>query len=244
MPSDSQSDARAVELRPPRCRSRFRSGRRERPRPSRGVALFHTRRDDGRPAGPATVLFPSPASASIRLPMLVFRMQTAPPGWLRGRGGVCSLPVTAGGSCAPMRTPRPSRAGPSRPALPAHDCRFDGFCPSRANPVPSPCRRPATRRTAVPADSPRTTAAYRMRPRGPPVGQGSWDGWAPASFGSGSRSMGSGGAFPPVAKTKKEPRHPMPPVHGFRGPGPARASTIRRATGPESSGRDSQVGQH
>jgi len=32
--------------------------RRERPRPSRGVAFFHTRRDDGRPAGPAYLPLP------------------------------------------------------------------------------------------------------------------------------------------------------------------------------------------
>jgi hypothetical protein len=57
VPSDSQSDALAVELRPPRAAVFFDSGRRERPPAHGGSRCSTPRRDDGRPAGPALPRF-------------------------------------------------------------------------------------------------------------------------------------------------------------------------------------------
>jgi hypothetical protein len=86
-------------------------GRRERPARSRGVALFHPRRDGDAPPAlryrdtcPAFIIHPPPV-------LVVCRRKTAPPGLLRGRGGMCSLPVTARGSMRCLR----ARHGP--PAL-------------------------------------------------------------------------------------------------------------------------------
>lgn len=82
VPSDPQSDALAVELRPPRCRSYFDVGRRERPARREGSRC--STRAGTMDAPPALLPRTSLRQHSIRLPVLVFRMQTAPPAGCAG----------------------------------------------------------------------------------------------------------------------------------------------------------------
>jgi hypothetical protein len=120
---------------------------------------------------------------------------------------------------------------PPNPAVPAdrsNAVRSGEFCPT-------PGSRP-------PADAARTTAAYRARPRGPPVGLRSRGSERAASHPLQGRSIYSArrGRSPPVKKNKKrEPRLDVPGPRVFRGPGPA-AVHREVADRAETSGRDSQ----
>lgn len=190
---------------------------------TRGVALFHTRRDVERPAGPAVTSF---RDRSLNLP------SASPRWWTKTRsprpacaraGRSWSLPGDGSWIYAlSRRTPRPSRAGPSGTAGPARSSESNaGSCRSRTH--VRPCRSPA--------DPPRTTATYRARPVRPPVGRRSRGGWASASSCSfRSIQVRAGHESPPVRKNEKgaASHDAAGPRFSWSGAG-AITSTVRRS---------------
>lgn len=178
VPSDSQSDALAVELRPPRCRSIDEPAGTPAPL-ARGVAC-HTRGDDRAPRRPcflpscATLGHGSPRAGGKRI---------APPGKLRGRGDFGRSRMTVMRSVPIQAHATTLRAGCLRPAGPAPQCRRDGSpFRSRRMRVPGDCPCPSsTPRTRGPAAPGRTPAAYRAAPVRRPAGQSCGGGRGTAS---------------------------------------------------------------